>query len=237
MGDVTLRRARWTPEVFAWLEEVLTEPPGVVCLDWDETCASGDIGEALVAYLDPSGRALEDYAATLAEGNTLKAYVESLYVIAGYSPAEVASHCEKAVAWALESGLVTIRPEMQNLMEVATARGWEVWVVTASGTPVVQAFAGRYGLPAERVIGMDLAMEGGVYQPRLEGIATYRQGKADAIAARIGKPVRLAAGDTLTDLEMLRLADHGLVIGPRHEALGVEAKERGWAVQPIFEQQ
>ena len=160
MGDVTLRRARWTPEVFAWLEEVLTEPPGVVCLDWDETCASGDIGEALVAYLDPSGKALEDYAATLAEGNTLKAYVESLYVIAGYSPAEVALHCEKAVAWALESGLVTIRPEMQNLMEVATARGWEVWVVTASGTPVVQAFAGRYGLPAARVIGMDLAMEG-----------------------------------------------------------------------------
>ena len=235
-GEVTLYRARWSAEVHEWLEQLLRETTGVMCLDWDETCAAGDIGEALLSYLDPSGKALDDYADKLAAGNILEAYVESLFVIAGYSPEQVRAICEKTVAWALQTGRVQHRPEIQDLIKAATERGWEVWVVTASGTPVVQAFASLYGLPPERVIGMDLTVEGGVYLPRLKGVATYRQGKADAIAERIGKPVCLAVGDTLTDLEMLRLAQHGLVIGPRHKDLGMEAKQRGWKIQPIFEQ-
>ena len=235
MGESNLKRARWSLEVHGWLEGVLHDKPGVMCLDWDETCAAGDIGMALVSFLDPTGKALEAYEAKLSLGLVLEAYVESLYVIAGRSPADVEALCADAVAWALESGRVQKRPEMQDLMAVASRLGWEVWVVTASGTPVVQAFASLYGLSACRVIGMDLAVEGGVYQPLLSGPATYRQGKVDAIRSRIGKPVRLAAGDTLTDLEMLKMADHGLVVGPRHPILEVESRERDWMIQPIFE--
>ncbi len=234
-GEVELERGRWLPSVHEWLLEVLSGPPGVLCLDWDETCAAGDIGEALVAYLDPSGERLAAYEQDLSAGQILKAYVESLFVLAGLRCEEVDRVCHEAVAWALETGQVVERPEMKNLIEAATGRGWDVWVVTASAAPVVQAFAALYGVPRERVIGMELRVESGVVQPELAGVATYRQGKVDAIAQQIGKPVELAAGDTLTDLEMLRFAKRGLVIGPRHEDLGKEALERGWPIQPIFE--
>ena len=56
-----LKKGRWTPQVHRWLDALLARSPGVICLDWDETCAAGDIGEALMDYLDPSGGALRAY--------------------------------------------------------------------------------------------------------------------------------------------------------------------------------
>ena len=230
-----LKKGRWVPQVHQWLDTLLARSPGVICLDWDETCAAGDIGEALMDYLDPSGGALRAYEAELARGDVLKAYVESLYILAGRSVEEVSRVCSEAVVWAIEAGRVEQRPEMKNLMKVADSLGWEVWVVTASATPLVQAFSALYDHPSDRVIGMDLRQKDGWVLPELESVATYRQGKVDAIIQRIGKPVDLAVGDTLTDLEMLISAKNGLVIGPRHPLLAEEALARGWAIQPLFE--
>jgi len=235
MGDsFNFPRRRWLPEVHRWLIERLQEP-GLLCLDWDETCAAGDIGEALVRHLDEDGTAWRRYQDDLEKGEVLKAYVESCFVLAGLSETEVKRQCEQAVEAALASGAVQVRPEMQDLMALARELGWEVWVVSASVTPVVEAFSARYGQDAHQVIGMDLVVEKGTYQPRLLGPATYRKGKVDAILERVGRAPDLAAGDTLTDLEMLESARHGLVIGPRHEELRRLAVTRGWAIQPEFE--
>ena len=235
MLEDLLPRGRWRPEVHSALLDILRGPPGVMCLDWDETCASGDIGEALLDYLDPSGQEMAAYQSTLATGEVLKAYVESIYVLAGMRPEEALETCSKAVEWALKAGRVAVRPEMRALMEAGRASGWQVWVVTASVTPLVQAFAGLYGLPSDRVLGMNLLLEGGVYQRGLHGPATYRKGKVEAIRAVVGEMPTLAAGDTLTDLEMLLSSKYGLVIGPRHPELQRHADQQGWLCQPIFE--
>ena len=120
-------RRRWTAEVHAWLLERLQEP-GLLCLDWDETCAAGDIGEALVRHMDADGVAWRRYQEDLAEGEVLKAYVESCFVLAGLSEAEAQAHCEETVEEALAEGVVQIRPEIQDLMQRARELGWEVWV-------------------------------------------------------------------------------------------------------------
>lgn len=227
-------RRRWLPEVHAWLNERL-RTPGLMCLDWDETCAAGDIGDALFQFMEPSGLRLERYTKALADGRFVEAYVEACFVLEGLSVPEAKHQCESAVEWALESGLVAIRPEIQDLMAAARTMGWKVWIVSASVTPVVQAFASHYGQESDCVIGMDLRVESGRYCAELAGPATYRQGKVDAIQDRIGRLPDLAVGDTLTDLEMLQSAGEALLIGPRHPDLLPLAKQNGWAVQPIFE--
>jgi len=235
LSVVSFPERRWRPQVYQWLRERL-ESPGLLCLDWDETCAAGDIGEALLQFLDKDGGALQRYSAALAQGRVEEAYVEACFVLEGFGVEEAQRQCRAAVEWAIESGAVAIRPEIQDLMASARNQGWKVWVVSASVTPVVQAFAAHYDQEPEFVIGMDLQVKAGRYCAQLAGPATYRQGKVDAILQQIGRLPDLAVGDTLTDLEMLKSAGDALLIGPRHPDLLPLAKQHGWAVQPIFEE-
>ena len=94
LADSLLPRARWQADVHAALIEILEGESGVLCLDWDETCAAGDIGEALLDYLDPSGAQMRAYEQTLESGNVPSAYVESIYVLAGMAPEEALEACE-----------------------------------------------------------------------------------------------------------------------------------------------
>jgi phosphoserine phosphatase len=193
------------------------------------------MGEALIRHLDEDGSAWRSYEEGLARGEILSSYVEACFVLAGMDEENARSACEAAVREALASGVVKIRPEMQDLMAAARGLGWEVWVVSASVTPVVQAFGAHYDLDPWHIIGMDLAIQDGLYQAKLASVATYGQGKVDRILDRIGRLPNLAVGDTLTDLEMLRSAGDALVIGPRHPVLGAAAEKAGWRVQPVFE--
>lgn len=234
MSAIDFPIRRWKPQVHAWLCERL-KTPGLLCLDWDETCAAGDMGDALLHFLDEDGEHCRRYNQGLAEGRVLEAYIEACFILADMDVNLARTKCEAAVAHALQAGTVQIRPEMQDLMAAARQNGWEVWVVSASVTPVVQAFAALYAQPPEQVLGVDLALKSGRYQAELAGPMTYRQGKVDAILKRIGRLPDLAVGDTLTDLEMLLSSKDALLIGPRHSDLLPLAEEKGWAVQPIFE--
>jgi phosphoserine phosphatase len=234
MSPIDFPKRRWKPQVHAWLCERL-QRPGLLCLDWDETCAAGDIGDALLHFLDEDGTHRQRYNQRLGEGHVLQAYVEACFILADMDVNVAKAQCEAAVAHALKTGAVRLRPEIQDLMAAARQSGWTVWVVSASVTPVVQAIAALYGQPPEQVLGMDLVIKSGRYQAELDGPATYRQGKVDAIMNRIGRVPDLALGDTLTDLEMLLSAKDALLIGPRHSDLLPIAKEKGWAIQPVFE--
>ena len=107
-------------------------------------------------------------------------------------------------------------PEMQDLMSTFQANGIDVFIVSASFKPVVEAFGAQgafgYGVPPENVIAMELATRAdGVLLPEYKPgwVKTYRQGKVEAInrviKAGLGKdwdPL-LAAGDSDGDYEML----------------------------------
>ena len=107
-------------------------------------------------------------------------------------------------------------PEMQDLISTFQANGIDVFIVSASFKPVVEAFGAQgafgYGVPPENVIAMELATRAdGVLLPEYKPgwVKTYRQGKVEAInrviKAGLGKdwdPL-LAAGDSDGDYEML----------------------------------
>jgi phosphoserine phosphatase len=112
-----------------------------------------------------------------------------LYLLSGYTTAEVRMLAEEAIirelgnnigtrTWHSASGHTScsgevsytfrtglrVCPEMQNLISMFAVNGIDVYIVSASYKPVVEVFcgAGKYGynVPGERVIAMELETDG-----------------------------------------------------------------------------
>ena len=135
---------------------------------------------------------------------------------------------------------------MRELIDLLTAREFEVYICSAGGRDFVRAVAGQmYGIPRQRVIGSGTTLEyrhGEVYRTRgVEQPVDDGPGKPVHIWARTGRKPLLAAGNADGDAAMLRTARFGLLI--RHDDAGREfaydagsekaldkARERGWTV-------
>lgn len=239
-----LRRGRWDPSVHASLHEMIerhrTGPSAaerpLATLDWDNTMIRGDIGEAVLEWLDQQdqGGRIHTYERLCAEEGKPIGYPWCAYQVAGLTMEGARALARDVADLYLADGRIHLRDEMRDLVAALHEAGWEVWVVSASAEPLVQAFAERYGLPAERVIGMRLAIdEAGTLLPHLDGPNTFRQGKVDAIDQRIGRRPVFAAGDTETDLEMLRCAKHRLLMDRGDPPIRAIADAEGWWVQPV----
>ena len=120
---------------------------------------------------------------------------------------------------------------MVDLVGQLQEAGWDVWVVTASARAIVTPFAARAGVPADRVLGMELAATDDHLEREVTGTVTYRQGKVDALRHATGRTADFAAGDSITDLELLRSARYRLYIH-RHEVdMHRIATDEGWWLQ------
>jgi hypothetical protein len=135
---------------------------------------------------------------------------------------------------------------MRELIDLLTARAFEVYICPAGGRDFVRAVAGQmYGIPRQRVIGSGTTLEyrhGEMYRTRgVEQPVDDGPGKPVHIWTRTGRKPLLAAGNADGDAAMLRTARFGLLI--RHDDAGREfaydagsekalakARERGWTV-------
>jgi phosphoserine phosphatase len=141
----------------------------------------------------------------------------------------------------VRSGL-RYRPAMQALIQALHARGFQVWVVSATNRWAIEAMAGRFGIPTGRVVGMTTAVRNGRITTDLVPPVPYFGGKAAALQAVLGPGARvvLTAGDSPNDEEMLRLAEAGrLLTTPRDVDLLARAEiERAhgepWLIQRSF---
>jgi phosphoserine phosphatase len=150
--------------------------------------------------------------------------------------------CEER-PFVIEEGL---RPyhAMTKLVHDLQGAGIQVWIVTATNRWSGAAYAEQVlSLPADRVIGMSARVENGRILPEPEpGLpATFGDGKVEAIHARIERDPVFAAGDTLSQCEMLCISTGlSLVIDKGDEALRERiASYRAvgddrWLVQPRF---
>ena len=168
------------------------------------------------------------------------AYPWVLYLFAGHTTEEVKTMAGEAISHELgnqlseqtvesPAGLKTnagvvkvsyrtglrVLPEMQNLISTFRSHAIDVFIVSASYKPVVEAFAGigkyGYNVPPENVIAMELETgSDGKILPRYKDgwVKTFGQGKVEAIRKtikeRLGKdydPV-FSAGDSDGDYEM-----------------------------------
>jgi len=138
-----------------------------------------------------------------------------------------------------------IRPyePMAKLIQRLTDQGMECWLVSASPRWAVEVFAARFlDLPPTRIVAAAPAVEDGRIQARPEPgwPFPYGPGKVEAIQARIGRAPALAAGNSMSDWDMLQLSTGlGLAIDA-DEALSRRVLEASrvepqrWILQPRF---
>lgn len=239
-----LAAGRWSPDVRIGLERMLSdagelEPgasraaPPLAALDFDDTCLDGDISHAVLEELEREIPGLVDAYRRACAVDLRAGWVGLVGTLCGgRSEAEVAALTARGFERGLADGAIRLVPEMQDLVGALHEAGWEVWVVTASATPVVRGVCPRYGIAPERILGMNPGVGAdGRYTAEVTEPVTFREGKLLALRARTGRDPDFAAGDSPSDLALLRAARRVLLVDRGDPAMRDEARARGWWIQ------
>jgi len=121
-----------------------------------------------------------------------------------------------------------IFPELLELTLALAGQGCQLWAISSTNDWVVRAGAGRFGIPAERVIAACVEINGGCATERLIRVPTDEL-KASAIRELLPRLPDAAFGNSLHDVAMLELAPHGFAVNPNSD-LECVARQRGWTV-------
>lgn len=229
----------WSPDVYARLDALLDppHPPGerpLAVFDWDDTVVQGDLSLAMLRRSDAEQGTTwhDDYFDLLTAHGRPVAYPQITRWYAGWTVARFDAFVRGVVDDALSDGLVQARPPMEHLIRTLIAHAWDVHVVTASPGRLVRAMAPHVGIDPDRVHGMTLQVDpSGVMQDALDGPPTYEEGKATVVQERIGRAPQLVAGDSSSDLAMMTLSDHVLLIDGHDARLRQHAQRQGWMIQ------
>ena len=148
--------------------------------------------------------------------------------LAGTRRAELARLSPEALAGILPR----VYPKMLELAYEHQDAGRLVYIATAAGSDLAETLA--YVLQFDGGIGTRLEVIDGRYTGKLAGPFTYREGKAKAIreiaeAEGIDLAESYAYSDSESDLPMLRMVGHPVVVNPDRELAEVAAAE-GWEV-------
>lgn len=240
MGSPQLAPHQWDPEVHQRLSRLLaagplaSDPSPLAVFDWDDTVIEGDLSLSMLRTSDEAHgtRWWQDYHDLLRTGGRPVAYPQITLWYAGLRPEGFLAFTESVVHRALASGDVRFREPMVDLIHQLQRAGWDVHVVTASPELLVVPMASRLGIPRSHVHGMRLRVNpNGVMLPELDGPATFEEGKRQVIEDRLGRSPTLVAGDSSSDLPMMQIASHVLLIDGHDSHLRAEARRRGWMIQ------
>ena len=224
--------ATFSSEVDAAIERALAAPDPLWITDADGTLWSDDIGEAFLraladdgALVSPEAQGIEVWAEyeRRVEIDRASGFAWAVQVMAGMSEAEVVRRAD-----ALASAFVPkhLFPEMKTLLD----RSAETWIVSASNHWIVRAAAPLIGIPADRVLGIRVTVDGGRLTSTLIDPVTYAQGKADAIRQHIGRMPSLVSGDSRGDLEMMQLATGAALVVSKPKGIDPSLRDRGWPI-------
>ncbi len=121
-----------------------------------------------------------------------------------------------------------IFPEMQELTRRLAGSGCEMWAISSTNDWVVRVGAGRFGIPAERVVAACVHTENGCATDRLVRVPTD-EGKAAAIRELVARMPDAVFGNSMHDFHMMEIAEHAFAINPNPDLEKV-ARERGWTI-------
>lgn len=228
-----------SPEALAVVTPLLeSRAPGrAVAFDADGTLWRGDVGEALLRALVaedrlPGWRGRRDlyqlYEAKVA-ADPATGYAFAAEVLAGWEEPALREYCRDLFQREMASQLF---PFTQPLVRALVAAGCEPWVVSASAVWPVLPGAAWLDIPPERVIGVQVDVEGGRLTARARRPVPCGEGKVELLKARGVRPA-LAVGNGDLDEPMLAYAERALVIAPigHDNGLVKAAARRGWPVQ------
>lgn len=115
-----------------------------------------------------------------------------------------------------------VRDEMRELMSLMRRAGWKVYIITASPQWEVEAFAERYFIPLQNVVGMRRAVVDGRITAAIEPPCSWGDGKLDAYSLFVTRDrlPNFCAGDSIGDWKLLEWAtDCALLVEPTTESL------------------
>ena len=125
-----------------------------------------------------------------------------------------------------------IFPEMQELVQRLRANQCDVWAVSSSNQWVIRAGMKYFGIPQNRILSAEVAIENGIITDRLIRTPSG-PGKPEAIRSVVNTAPDCAFGNAIWDREMLAMSKHPFAINPNPNLKEI-AERNGWPVyQPI----
>ncbi len=132
-----------------------------------------------------------------------------------------------------------VRTGVERLFEQHRDCGHELMIISATHRFITEPIAEMLGIPL--LLATEPEISGQRYTGRYLGIATYREGKVDALRAWLAENGGDLAGsyfysDSINDLPLLDLVEHPHAVHPDDD-LGRIAESRGWPVLDLDQQE
>lgn len=144
------------------------------------------------------------FAGTWDHRRMVPAYAWAMQLLMGHTFADAKRFAESAITELLDApqgktqdvgtvrGLnawLRIYPQQRDLIGTLQRNGFDVWIVSASPQPYVEAAAARVGVRPERVIGIRLVERDGVFTADLQGCGDVPDGRNDGAGSATGNGV------------------------------------------------
>jgi HAD superfamily phosphoserine phosphatase-like hydrolase len=227
-----------TPTQAQFLESVLTLQPKIAAFDCDGTLWSGDAGEGFFKWElkeswlpEQISRWIRSRYAEYREGKVAEEVMcgEMVTIHRGMREEVIQQACDAYFAREIEP---TIFPEMRTLVQRLRESGCDVWAVSSSSHWVIRSGMRSFGIPNDRILAAEAAVENGIVEDRLIRVPSG-PGKTEAIRSVLSAAPDCAFGNAIWDREMLAMAKYPFVINPNSDLKEI-AIAKNWTVyQPI----
>jgi phosphoserine phosphatase len=133
--------------------------------------------------------------------------------------------CDAYFAKAIAPGIF---PEMRDLVQRLLASGCDVWAVSSSNQWVIRSGMRVFGIPQDRLLTAEVAVENGIITDRLIRVPSG-PGKSEALRSVLKSGLDCAFGNAIWDREMLAMAKHPFAVNPNPNLREI-AIAKGWTV-------
>jgi HAD superfamily phosphoserine phosphatase-like hydrolase len=226
-----------------FIASVLTLKPQIAAFDCDGTLWSGDAGEGFFSWELKEGLVSPEIASWMrARYADYKAGKVAEDVMCGEMVTMHRGLPEKVVqqacdAFFAESIAPNIFPEMRELVQRLRASGCDIWVVSSSNQWVIRSGMRYFGIPQNRILSAEVAVENGIIIDHLIRIPSG-PGKPEALRSALQSSHEprpdCAFGNAIWDREMLAMSQYAFAINPYPDLKKI-ALANGWTVyQPAI---
>ena len=216
-------------------DAVLALAPRVAIFDCDGTLWSGDAGYGFMQWSIETGLVSRNAADWIdsryrlyrsGDISELAICGEMVQLYTGLEESELRRAATTYFRGQIEPHIF---PEMQRLITDLRATGCEIWAVSSTNNWVVEEGVRDFGIPPERVLAAQVAVEDGLITSRLIDVPTDER-KAIALE-RVHRPhPDVVFGNSIHDAAMLALARAPFAVNPTPALLEIAA-DHNW---PVF---